>query len=75
MSRANLARTLTAIAKPRRHRLAAAPETPAPIRRLEEDPLTTPPLPEKPLEPEHRRTPSPPLLRTARAALSSPTFP
>jgi hypothetical protein len=75
MSRANLARTLVTIAEPRHRCLAAAPETPTPIHHLEEDPQPTPPLSEKPLEPERRWMPSPPPLKTTRAALSSPAFP
>jgi hypothetical protein len=64
--------TLAAIAEPRRCHLAAAPETPTPIHRLEEDPPPTSSPPEASLEPKHHRTPSPLPLKTARAASSSP---
>jgi hypothetical protein len=74
MSRANLAQTLAAIAEPRRRRLAATPEPPVSIRRLEEEPSPTPSPPEKSLETEHRRTPSPLPFKTARAASPSPAF-
>jgi hypothetical protein len=70
-SRADLAWTLAAIVEMWWCRLAVAPETPPSIRCLEEDTPLTPPLPEKPLEPERHQTPPPPPSRYLIAGFPS----
>jgi hypothetical protein len=72
MAHVNLAQTLAAIAEPRHRRLAATLEPPVPIQRLEESTPPTPSPLKESLEPERRWTPSPPSLKTARAASPSP---
>jgi hypothetical protein len=68
MSHGNLAQTLAAIAEPHRRYLAATPEPPIPIQRMDEEPPPTPSPSEESLELERHQTPSPPPLKTSWAA-------